>query len=80
MFTTRTLLGIIIVRLEGEEENFKFYSRFNGSQCSEANTGVICSLFFVQSGHVSGVLTSCRNDFLLEPDNKELQFLDYASF
>ena len=46
-----------------------------GSQCSEANTGVMCSLFFVLVRTRFAFWTSCRvfNDFLLEPDNKELQ-------
>ena len=47
-----------------------------GSQCSEANTGVMCSLLFVLvRTRAAAFWTSCRvfNDFLLEPDNKELQ-------
>ena len=47
-----------------------------GSQCSEANTGDMCSLFFVLvRTRAAAFWTSCRvfNYFLLEPDNKELQ-------
>ena len=46
-----------------------------GSQC-EANTGEMWSLFFVLvRTRAAAFWTSCRvfNDFLLEPDNKELQ-------
>ena len=47
-----------------------------GSQCSEANTGVMCSLFLVLvRTRAAAFWTSCRvfNDLLLELDNKELQ-------
>ena len=48
-----------------------------GSQCSDgANTGEMCSLFFVLvRTRAAAFWTSCRvfNDLLLEPDNKELQ-------
>ena len=47
-----------------------------GSQCSEANTGEMWSLFpvLVRTCAVT-FYTSCRvfNDLLLEPDNKLLQ-------